>query len=856
MLPNPVNPLRIVWSSSVVRQESGPGWSFDPLSFVIGLLVAFLLVALAYGFRAQMTRFWNRIKGKAKQLLQRLTANMASRYSVNAIEDAQTRHLFAALTSFDKIYVEPRLHAPLAPLSDGSERVSLSPLQATRACDRLAVIGCPGSGRTALLNHLLLLQATKLHASGEGTRVPVYIYLPVLANYLPKSDDELADSAEADSGENRETAPAERLVQTALGSMPRAVATGVTRWLRRQVVAGNALILLDGWDEVPVTDRPVVTSWIQELYAASPGNRLVVTAGERGYAPLVNAGFVPLRPAPWTDRQLTYLAQRWSEASPFKDDGREVSPPAISYILTPPTPLEASVELVIRLRGQSPANTPAGKMTQVLDLLVPPPETDEKGHVTWPPETGRRALGRLALTATEQGRLTLEREEIQSTVTAAMPRPRFYRDEEQEDGIVRQESEATRQEQEQRTLQIVDCCRALTATGAPIRSWDNQQYYFSHPLVAAHLAASYLATEATPVVDHADDTAWFYVLRFYVGGASAAPLINRLLSIPDDIFLSHLWRAAELLAASPPGEEPWRAGILARLAQLFLNARLPALLRERCLTALVNSQEAGVGLLFKQALSNPDVTLRAGAILGLGALRREQDLNLIHAALADANREVRLAAVRALEVLARKGNETALELIVTAMIEAEGQVQREAAEALAGLGAEGHAVLRDAARDDDLTIRRASVYGLTAVGEPWAREIVAKMQHGDDEWLVRNAAMDALAVMHAWDDTAASSVEVALPQAESEPWLINWASERGEGTGVGDAALATLIRALTEGDLATRHMALDTLARLGNPRTADVLRKTLRDPEPSVRDAALIALYEISRRHDMTIAMD
>jgi HEAT repeat protein len=130
------------------------------------------------------------------------------------------------------------------------------------------------------------------------------------------------------------------------------------------------------------------------------------------------------------------------------------------------------------------------------------------------------------------------------------------------------------------------------------------------------------------------------------------------------------------------------------------------------------------------------------------------------------------------------------------------------------------------------------------------------MQLEDDEWLVRNAAAEALAETHRWDDLTALPYELVLPQPESEPWLIAWTAERGEGTGVGDAALATLIRALNEGDSPTREMALDTLRRLADPRSIDVLRRTLRDPDPIVRDTALIALDEISRRHDITITMN
>lgn len=847
MYPN--SPFVLSCSLTVVYQVARQGWRFDWPSFASGLLVAFLLVGLVYRYRTQIVQQWDEVKGRADQLRQRLTADMAARYSASAIEVAQTMHLFGAMASLDQIYIETPLYAPLAPTEDEIAGRSWSPLQAIQASTRLLIVGQAGSGRTTLLNHLLLLQSGRLHAARAGERVPVYAYLPALAAGL-------VDVAAADEAGQDGEAPAERLVQTAVAPMSRLIATGVARWLRRQVEAGNAFVLLDGWDEVPVAERPAVTSWIQELSAAYPDNRLVLTAGERGYAPLVEAGFVLWHPIPWTHQQLRALSRRWAAARP---DGSPAEPlPSTFCRLEPPTPLEATIELAIRWHeGRTPANTPAARMAQVMDLLLPPPETDDKDHVAWPMGTGQRALDRLAILALEQGRPILGRDEIQSTVTAAMPPPQLTLDGERAEELSRAELRAAREEQERRTLQIVDCCRALTTIGAPIRASGDRRYLFVHPLITAYLAARHLVAEAgvSTVVAHADDPAWLDVLRFYVGLAPAEPLIARLLGTRDDLFLSRLWVAAALLAAAPPGRVPWRAELMKRLTQLLANSRAPALLRDRALMALVESGEAGVGLLFKRFAAHPDPHLRAGATLGLGALGREQDIDLIEAALTDADPEVRLAAINALSILSRMGNKQATELVMATMIEAEDEAQRVAAETLAGLGAEGHAVLREGVKDQDLIVRRAAVYGLAAIDEPWAREILEEMQREDAEWLVRNAAAGALASISGDDDREVPSLDLALPKAETESWLIAWAAERGVGTGVGEAALGTLMRALSEGEAPIRYAAAETLGRMADPRTIDTLRRSLRDPEPAVRQAALVALDEIGRRHDMTISV-
>jgi HEAT repeat protein/energy-coupling factor transporter ATP-binding protein EcfA2 len=821
-------------------------WRFDLISFAFGFLLAFLLMGLAYRDSTRIARYWNRARENANRLRQQFTANMAARYSASAIETAQTMHLLGRLASLDAIYVETRLHALLASAGDDSQPPSLSPLQAIRANEQLALIGPPGSGRTTLLNHLLLLQAGRVHVTGESERVPVYVYLPLLAI-------EFMDAPPVDAKVATEGEPTRRLVQTALSPLSRPVASAVAGWLRRQVQAGNALLLLDDWDEVPITNRPAVTAWLRELVTACPGNRLVVTAGEWGYAPLIEAGFVPLRPAPWTQRQLTELARNWMAAWPSQDGDRRETLPTISYGLTPPTPLEATIQLAILLRDQTPATTPAARMAQVFDLLLPLPGGPKKGHAVWPLETGQRALEYLALSSFERDRSVMDRQDIQSAVTQAMPRPQFALDERREDEASKTELKAAQEERERRTLQIADCCRALTATGAPIRALGHRCYHFAHPLVAAYLAARRLATVGTPHIARAADPDWFDLLFFYVGLAPTEPLIQHLQSSPDDLFLNRLWQAAKLLAAAQPVSSPWRDGLMKRLAQLFMNPRMPQLFRERALVALVESGDATVGLLFKTAVAHPAPQLRAGALLGLGALGREQFLPLIKTALDDANPEVRLAAIHALRMLARVGSEPAMELLMVAMLQAEGQVQRVAAEAMAELGAEGEAVLRDGIKDPDLTVRRAAAYGLAATGEPWARETLEKIEWEENEWLVRNAAAEARAIMREEQDEDAPPFELALPRADAEPWLIAWAAEQGTATFTEAAALAALTRALTDGDVSTRQEAVQLLGRLADPKTISALRQSLRDPEPSVRQAALVALDEISRRYDITI---
>ena len=111
MFFSPCPVLLLSWPGFAVSQALPQGWRFDVVSFAIGLLVAWLLVGLAYRYRARVARFRGRVQDQARRFRQRLTADMATRYSESVVEVAQRTHLLGTLATLDQIYVEMQLHA-------------------------------------------------------------------------------------------------------------------------------------------------------------------------------------------------------------------------------------------------------------------------------------------------------------------------------------------------------------------------------------------------------------------------------------------------------------------------------------------------------------------------------------------------------------------------------------------------------------------------------------------------------------------------------------------------------------------------------------------------------------------------
>ena len=394
---------------------------------------------------------------------------------------------------------------------------------------------------------------------------------------------------------------------------------------------------------------------------------------------------------------------------------------------------------------------------------------------------------------------------------------------------------------------------------------DRDHLVFASSALRTYLAAWQLAQADNPqsgalgdevslLTAHVRDPRWQEVLALYVALAPVTPLVVARMQGKDDLFHSDLLAVAEYIsiASQSEGRPPrhLRDGILGELAKVMMRPGQPLALRRAATQALVRTGNKGVPLLFHRALTDADPYLRAVAAWGLGewATGDEEDGKAVPAlirALADPEWLVRAAALHALATI---GGEAATDGLVEGLQHEDEFTRRVAAEALARLGATGHSLLKEAVDLTDMHIRRAAVYGLAEVDRPWVMERLNGIVRDDPEWIVRSAAETVLEVKEAGPPT----VEPPLQVAEMG-WLIRWAAERGEPVGTGDAAYETLLRALEEGAPEVRRAAAWALGLAGRPEHIPALRRATGDPDPEVATAALAALAELGRRHDVMV---
>ncbi|RSM43358.1 NACHT domain-containing protein [Amycolatopsis balhimycina DSM 5908] len=93
-------------------------------------------------------------------------------------------------------------------------------------------------------------------------------------------------------------------------------------WVQQRLRRGQAVLLVDGLDELPDERRREVREWLRELVGAFPRARFVVTTRPSAVAPgwLRGDGFTEVRLQPMTPRDVRTFVKRWHRAMPAVED--------------------------------------------------------------------------------------------------------------------------------------------------------------------------------------------------------------------------------------------------------------------------------------------------------------------------------------------------------------------------------------------------------------------------------------------------------------------------------------------------------------------------------------------------------
>ena len=369
--------------------------------------------------------------------------------------------------------------------------------------------------------------------------------------------------------------------------------------------------------------------------------------------------------------------------------------------------------------------------------------------------------------------------------------------------------------------------------------YPNNKMRFAHPVFAGYLAGralmNYNAEET--ILNQRDWSGKYLAMRYLAAHGDASKLVQALMEFSRLPMHRPLFAAARWLRDAPRNA-PWRGKLFATLATVLQTEGLPLNLRGQAMAAFVISNDPGAMTLFRQLAITLSFELVQLSVLGCGAMRDPKCVQVLERTLDAPSMTARRAACMALVAI---GTNEALESVAQTLLNGDEEIRRAAAEALANDPGEGYAMLRDGLTLPDILLRRAVAYGLGRVNEEWAVEALQKIQIDDDQWVVRNAATEALESK----TSAASRAPHKLKAPSESPWLIEFAAKQGVGISPGVPATDVLLLALKDEDAETRLAALPYLKFTPNEGVIAKLYDAMYSDDPELREAVYNILWEM-----------
>ena len=773
----------------------------------------------------------------------------------NTLRRAQGMHLAASLFALDEILMEPRVLAPPPIIEPGMKAPpensvtltipylptwpelaatynapTLSIPEAMSGGSNIAIIGQPGVGKSVALAHIASLAANQHESMKE--LVPFHMHVADLQ--LPVKDEKNILNPIIDA--ISEYAPVFDL-------------TRIPAFVQGVFKGGYALFLVDGFDELTPEGQGVVSEYLKLILKTYPKTRLIITGTPEYLDGLIPIGFVPLSLVTWNQRQMDAFIQRWSELwaqyvalESWAQTGPEVDSLLLnSWINTDNhglTPLELTLKvwgayagdslgphvlesIATHIRRVSPNNVPIAALeTLAMQIVL-------NSQPIFDPRAAREWVKSFELPD-------------EKTVDGEQPADENAQaPEESEEDKKAAKQKKKKKKQDAAPAPTSGVLNKLISAGLLV-SHPYNQMRFLHPVfgsyLAGHALSAYNADEA--LLNQSDWTGKNLALRYLASHGDVSGIVQNMLE------WSRLPMHRPLLTVSrwlryAPRNAPWRGKLMGTLANLLQTEGLPLALRGQALAAFMTSGDPAAATLFRQLMSSASPDLVQLAALGSGVMRDVKAIPVLGGLARSSSISSRRAACLALVAI---GVTEAMEVVADILLTADEESRRAAAEALANDPGEGYAMLKDGVGMEDIPLRRAIIYGLARVYEPWALELTQKLQVDDQQWIVRNAATEAVEAQ-----TIANTPRIPHPlKPPSEtPWLIEFAGKNGTGITPGSPATDVLLLALHTNEAEVRLAALPYLKFTPSEGVIGKIYDAMYADDPEMREYAYQVVWEL-----------
>jgi hypothetical protein len=833
------------------------------LGFLSGILFTYVISRLVIYVPKVTRKLGKNVSG----IRESFSTNVDVRLRNDVYRFAQRQHLASSLFSLDEIAIVPKVLTPLIQASGSAELaptdcVSLSVpyipdwpelaavyrastmtlIEALQGGANIILAGHPGSGKTFAL--AWLASAIARNAPGLGILqgvLPLYVHATDLHYLLSHADDIIVDETTHATRKNSKGATKNKKIQAVAGSLDfliNAISTYASSLtiarlpgtIRTSLEKQKVLLILDRTDELPPKQAAAISEYLHSLLEVYPKLRVITALSYEYLAGLPAMGFRLLGMAAWGEEERDAFLLRWSDLWDrwiYRVEKNHLAKIDVRYLnswLKTNNALLKPLEYTLKVWSAYSGDIIGTDGPSAIEAYI--------RRMTINVSKSRLALERFALHMITTLDITANPHDAERA---------FSNREADELSLSAETSEETTRSDITPTqgkpaqIKPLSGIDILTDNGF-LTGYQGSQYGFIHPIFCGYLAGNGLAHSGS-LSQIQKQPAWIgksLAMYYFSRIGDVTPIINALIQEDDILHTNHMAIARWLQVA--PKNRQWRSTILRTLTTVLHKEKDTFSLAGKIASGLAFSGDTGVSVLFRQLLHSDNSNLKQLAALGCGILGEKKAIEDLNNLL----QEDSPASIRAASLaLAAIGDKQSLEILASNLLTGNELARRYSAEALANNPIEGHPALQEGSKMEDLLVRRSVAFGLIRVNQPWAIKIVENLQLEDNEWVVRNSAMQAF-------DEFRRKVNYA-PKPLGDPtemeWLINFAAKVGTTVAPGKPADDLVVKALTSNNKDEVLLALDYLRIKCDENTINEINTVYTTNKDEIKDVAYYILW-------------
>lgn len=730
-------------------------FQLEKISFFLGFLSATILWFVISKFKIWIPDIKSYIQKFIKNIKSQHTSGIQNAIKNEAYLRAQSNHLAKNLFFLDEIIIEPMLLAqpktnqedenvnfeseiastvpftpdfPLLSRNFNVPRISITDAGQKNA--DLVICGMPGSGKTVALAYLVSCLTRNDPKCGLlSSKIPLYINVHD-TDVLIQPEQSIFDM----------------LYKALSPKLPTTVLPRLVKFFQENIEENKTILIIDALDELPTAEFDKFVEFIKKIKLIYPNLQMIISSSPLYLGELQKLNFTPLFLSAWSNQQIINFYSNWNQLwkqeilrnNQFEDV--ITSNPLImnwaSTNLRPLTPLEYTFHIWGALAGDLCGPS-------VLDMIQ-----------------------------TYSKRIIPNKEAYDLAITLA-------------NGLIKNKSSfinASDSKGEWFNKLVQSDLIQPSSTG---------KFTFIHSELIGYFAS--LSQSKDPIIDLGQiDLQWpanYAYLGFCSAQDSNSEWLTTYITKETSEFPINFLSIGPWLKITNKNLN-WRVNYIKQLVKIIQDNNAKFATRIRAIAGLVHSNDNSLPVFFRQLLSHNDNSLKELAIYAISCSSRDNSLiadliSLSQKASAKFQKNISLA-------LSTFEEENAVHELARILLNGEEKVRQLVAECLAFNPTNGTEILKEAVTMDDIVVRRSAINGLVKLNDLWAIQTLKNLMIQDSQWVVRNAATQALEYLESENPCIPDR---KLPLSET-PWLIEFAGNQNLGVSIDQSVAPILLLAL------------------------------------------------------------